>query len=335
MKICIVRTDKMGDMILTLPIIQGLKEVNTAYQIDVVCSSTNRKVCNKFKSINNIYLLQNKFLGIIKTILTLRKKNYDYIFTFSPGIKSILISIFSKSKIKSLLILKSRYKNNYKNKLIERIFGKIFFNQCVIIDRQLRYSQNNSIHQTKIMMELIAKNRLELNDQADIKNIFDLDKINLNTEKLCLIHLSSKWINKYFSEHRFINLLENLKNLNINIVMTTDSTSKDVFFEIFKKYEIVTNDSIKNLNGINKILILDQLDFDNWISIINSSTYIITPECGCTHIASLCEAKLCVIYDSDNAPNMIAKEYAPWRKKYTKIFSDNQNLEKELISFIN
>tara|TARA_B100000674_G_C37686702_1_gene844014 strand:+ start:197 stop:754 length:558 start_codon:yes stop_codon:yes gene_type:complete len=185
------------------------------------------------------------------------------------------------------------------------------------------------------MMELIAKNRLELNDQADIKNIFDLDKINLNTEKLCLIHLSSKWINKYFSEHRFINLLENLKNLNINIVMTTDSTSKDVFFEIFKKYEIVTNDSIKNLNGINKILILDQLDFDNWISIINSSTYIITPECGCTHIASLCEAKLCVIYDSDNAPNMIAKEYAPWRKKYTKIFSDNQNLEKELISFIN
>ena len=69
-------------------------------------------------------------------------------------------------------------------------------------------------------------------------------------------------------------------------------------------------------------------------SIINSSTYVITPECGCTHIASLSETKLCVIYDSDNVPDMIAKEYAPWKKKYTKLLSNNQNLVKELTSFI-
>ena len=67
---------------------------------------------------------------------------------------------------------------------------------------------------------------------------------------------------------------------------------------------------------------MDQLNFDNWISIINSSSYVITPECGCTHIASLSEAKLCVIYDADNFPNMIANEYAPWKKnilKYSQI----------------
>ena len=204
-----------------------------------------KKICNKYKTINNIFLLQNKFLEIFKIILNLRKQNYDYIFTFSPGIVSILISIFSKSRIKSLLILKSRYKNDYKGKLIERILGKIFFNQCLVIDRQLRYSQNKSIHQTKIMMELVTKNGLDLNDNTDIKNIFELNKIKFNSEKLCLIHLSSKWINKYFSEDNFINLLENLKNLNINILMTTDNTSKDVFYKIFKKYDIVTNDDFK------------------------------------------------------------------------------------------
>ncbi len=335
MRICIVRTDKMGDMILTLPIIQGLKEVNKDCQIDVVCSSSNHKVCNNFKTINNIFLLQNKFSGIFKTILNLRKKKYDYIFAFSPGIVSILISIFSNSKIKSQLILKSRYKNKYKSKLIERILCKIFFNQCLTIDRKLRFSQNNPIHQTKIMMELVTKNGLDFNNNAEIKNIFDLGKVDLNFRKLCLIHLSSKWVNKYFSEDNFINLLENLKNLNINIIMTTDNTSKDVFDKIYKKYEIIANDDFKNLNSINKVLILDNLNFKNWTSIINSSTYVITPECGCTHIASLSETKLCVIYDSDNVPEMIAKEYAPWKKKYTKIFSNNQNLEKELISFVN
>ena len=334
MKICLVRNDKMGDMILTLPVVEGLKEVNKDYQIDIICSKENHKICKNYKSINKIFLLQNKFNQILKTIFKLRSENYDYIFTFSPGIVSILISIFSKSKTKSLLIFKSRYKNNYMSKFFDRILGKFFFTKCLIIDRQLRYSQNIPIHQTEIMMELVTKNRLNLNNNAEIKNEFGFNKIDLNSKKLCLIHLSSKWINKYFSEEKFINLLDKLRMLQINIVMTTDSTSKNVFYEIFKKYEIITNEEFENLKIINNILILDQLNFDNWTSIINSSTYVITPECGCTHIASLSETKLCVIYDSDNLPGMIAEEYAPWKKKYTKLFSNNQNLEKELISFI-
>ncbi len=334
MKICLIRIDKMGDMILTLPIVQGLKEVNKDYQIDIVCSEKNQKICNNFKSINKIFLLQNKFYQLLKTISKLRNENYDYIFTFSPGIISILISIFSKSKTKSLLILKSRYKSIYTSKFFDIILGKIFFTNCLIVDRQLRYSKNIPIHQTEIMMELVTKNGLNLDNNADIKSGFEFHKICLNFKKLCLIHLSSKWVNKYFSEEKFINLLNNLKNLNINIIMTTDSTSKNVFYEIFKKYEIITNEGFNNIKSINNILILDQLNFDNWTSIINSSTYVITPECGCTHIASLSKTKLCVIYDSDNIPDMIAKEYAPWKKKYTKLFSNNQNLEKELISFI-
>jgi len=334
MRICLVRNDKMGDMILTLPVIQGLKDVNKDFQIDIVCSKKNQKICKGFKSIDKIFLLQNNFYQVLKTISELRNRNYDYVFTFSPGLVSILISIFSKSKSKSLLIFKSRYKNNYTSKLLDRIFSKIFFNQSLIIDRQLRYSKNSSIHQTKIMMELITKNGLNLNNNAEIKNMFKFNKKDFSIKKLCLIHLSSKWVNKYFSEDNFLNLLENIKDLKINIVMTTDSTSKDVFYKIFKKYEIITNKNFENLKFIKNILIFDQLDFNNWTSIINSSTYVITPECGCTHIASLSETKLCVIYDAENVPNMIAEEYAPWKKEYTKLFSNNKNLDKELISFI-
>ncbi len=224
MRICLVRNDKMGDMILTLPIVQGLKEFNKDYKIDVVCSKNNLKICKKFKHINKIFLLQYKFFQILKTILKLRKKKYDYFFTFSPGLVSILISIFSKSKTKSLLIFKSRYKNNYISKFFDRILGKTFFNHCLIIDRHLRYSQNVPIHQTEIMMELVTRNGLNLNNDAEIKNLFEFNKIDLNAKKLCLIHLSSKWINNYFSEDNFINLIENIKNSKINIVMTTDGT---------------------------------------------------------------------------------------------------------------
>ena len=38
MKICILRTDRMGDMLLTLPIILSLKISNPGSEIHVVCS---------------------------------------------------------------------------------------------------------------------------------------------------------------------------------------------------------------------------------------------------------------------------------------------------------
>ena len=61
MRICLVRNDKMGDMILTLPVVQGLKDINKDYQIDIVCSIKNQKICSKFKTISNIFLIKNKF----------------------------------------------------------------------------------------------------------------------------------------------------------------------------------------------------------------------------------------------------------------------------------
>tara|TARA_B100001057_G_scaffold184260_1_gene184975 strand:- start:6362 stop:7369 length:1008 start_codon:yes stop_codon:yes gene_type:complete len=335
MKISIVRIDKMGDMILTLPVIQGLKVSNKSNTIDIVCSKKNIKICNRFNTINKIFLFENNFTKIIKTILKLRMENYDYIFTFSPGVLSILISIFSKSKTKSLLVLQSRYKNNFKSKILEKIIGKLFYKNIIIVDRKLRFSKSNSIHQTHLMNELVIKSGLEIKKNEEIKHIFQFKNDNYGLKKLCLIHLSSKWINKYFSEDNFINLINKLKNLNMNIVMTTDDSSKNVFSKIFEQYECIGDNKFKYLKKINKIIILDRLTFDNWISIINSSTHIITPECGCTHVASLSNSKLCVIYDADNLPNMIASEYAPWKKSYIKLLTNDKKLEEKLLLFSN
>ena len=332
MRICLVRIDKMGDMILTLPIIHGLNKANNNI-VDVVCSQSNLKICEKLYIINKIYLLQKNFTNILSTIREIRKENYDHIFAFSPGLLSIILAIFSKSKTKSLLILQSRYKNNFTSKLIEKLLGKLFYKNCIIIDRRQRFLQNNSIHQTELMKELVTKSGLKINLTDEIKKLFDLKKIDYGTNKLCLIHLSSKWINGYLTEYKFIDLLEKLKKSGIKILMTTDETSKNVFNEIFKKYEIISNNKLQNLKDINKILILDNLNFSNWISIINSSTYVITPECGCTHIASLYDNKLCVIYDAENLPDMISSEYSPWKKSYTKLFSNDKNLVEKLISF--
>ena len=335
MKICAVRIDKMGDMILTLPVIEGLKKSNNRNIIDIVCSENNFKVCNKISIINKVFLLNKKFSQIFNTIQKIRKENYDFFYTFSPGWTGILIGIFSKSKSNSLLILQSRYKLGLSSKFLEKIVAKLFFNNIKIVNRNLYFQQNKSIHQTILMNSLVLESGVNVEKNSDISNLFKFDKRIYEQKEICLIHLSSKWINKFFSEERFINLLNSLQYLKKHIVMTTDSSSKIVFNKIYEKYKQINNQNFNNIKNINEILILDQLDFNNWTSMINSSSYVITPECGCTHIASLTNCKLCVIYDAENLPDMISEEYAPWKKNYTKLIFNDDKLEKKLISFCN
>ena len=335
MKICLVRIDKMGDMVITLPIIQGLKKANDKNLIDVVCSENNLKISKNVSIINKTYLLHKKISSILVVIKNIRKQKYDYIYSFSPGWISIIISLLSKSKSKSILILQSRYKSGISSKLTERILCKLFFHNIKIVDRNSYFNQNRSINQSKLMQQIVRQSGLELLENEVINNLFQFDKIKYGQIEICLIHLSSKWINKYFSEDQFINLLDKLENTGKNIVMSSDQSSGQVFNKIYRKYKKITNEDFKNLKNIDEILILDELDFDNWTSIINSSTYVITPECGCTHIASLTDCDLCVIYDADNLPEMIAQEYAPWKKDYTKFKFNDDNLEEKLISFVN
>ena len=334
MKICVVRIDKMGDMLLTLPVIQGLKKANEKYIIDVVCSDNNLKVCKNISVINKTFLLNKKLFNILSIIRIIRKQNYDSLYSFSPGWMSIIISIFSKSKSKSLLILQSRYKPGLYSKLTERFLCKLFFNNIKIVDRNTYFKQNKSINQSKLMQELVKQSGLDLLENEEINNLFRFDKKNYNNKEICLIHLSSKWVNKYFLEDQFITLLDNLENLGKNIVMSSDQSSRKVFNKIYLKYKKINNEDFKSLRDINEVLILENLDFDNWTSIINSSKYVITPECGCTHIASLTNCKLCVIYDADNLPEMIAQEYAPWKKNYLKLKFNDDDLQNKLISFI-
>ena len=50
-KICFSRIDKMGDMILTIPILKGIKKLNPDIKIDVLASSENAKI---LKTLSNI-----------------------------------------------------------------------------------------------------------------------------------------------------------------------------------------------------------------------------------------------------------------------------------------
>ena len=147
MKIGIIRIDRMGDMILTLPIIKALKLYNDSDIIDIFCSNKNYKIVKDFKYIDNIFNHEK--------LIKKNKKNYDILLNFSPGWKSFFLCLGIKSKLKGNIILSSRYKKKSYSKLLLLLFSKIFFKQTIFINRIDRFNTKKVIHQTDIMFELL------------------------------------------------------------------------------------------------------------------------------------------------------------------------------------
>jgi len=333
MKICIERSDRMGDMILTLPVIQGIKEKNPHAIVHVIASEKNSKICNQFSLIDKIFeksKLSSSFNDLTKSI---RAEKYDYYFTFSPGWFGLRLGFFSKSKFKSSLILKSRYSSNLFSKLDQIFFSKIFYSLSLVIDRFRSLKTNKNIHQTNMMMDLISKSGVAISRKTQTKFMFNNVFILNKSKPVCILHLSSKWVNNYYSEENFNDLLKLLNEKEILIYLTTDETTKNKFNKIFETFDAVEDPS--DIQKSEKsILICNNFNFEDWTSLLNQADYVITPESGCTHIASLTKCKLAVIYDADNSPNSIRHEYAPWNKEYLALETNDKELNRKLLNFI-
>ena len=333
MKICIERSDRMGDMILTLPVIQGIKEKNPQAIIHVIGSQKNSNICKQFSLIDKVFEKSTLSSSLKKLNKSISEEKYDYYFTFSPGWFGLRLGFFSKSKVKSSLILKSRYKSNIFSKLDQIFFSKLFYSFSFVINRFESLQENKNIHQSNMMMDVVSKSGLTLSRKIQPKftfsNVFALSK----NKPVCIIHLSSKWINNYYSEDNFNNLLKLLNEKDISIYLTTDETTKNKFITIFENFDVVEDPS--NIEKSTKnILICNNFNFENWTSLINQADYVITPESGCTHIASLTKCKLAVIYDSNNAPDSIRQEYSPWNKEYLALETNDKELNQKLFNFI-
>ena len=74
-KICIIRDDRLGDTILTLPIIQKLRKTYIDSRITLVISSISEELVKKFDFFDNLIISKNN----IETIRKINQSKFDLI----------------------------------------------------------------------------------------------------------------------------------------------------------------------------------------------------------------------------------------------------------------
>ena len=312
-KICIIRDDRLGDTILTLPIIQKLRKTYIDSRITLVISSISEELVKKFDFFDNLIISKNN----IETIRKINRSKFDLILNFSP-LKNRFYKLFLKSKTKVHLSFQSRYK--YKNRRsIQIAFLKIFFHKIYCYERN---DLNKLCHQTEFMDKLLVSEGVYKSEKPN--------KINLNLGNNLifdyLIHLSDRWFKSDYRNKDLINLIGILIKTNSKICITTDlylsNDLKNLIDEIIKNF---------------KLNCFIRPSFEEWINLIDQSNVIMTFESGCSHICGILNKKTLIIYDNQNKPDFIMKEYKPYEiKDLVQIKTDNgQKLNNKIISGLN
>ena len=312
-KICIIRDDRLGDTILTLPIIQKLRKTYIDSRITLVISSISEELVKKFDFFDNLIISKNN----IETIRKINQSKFDLILNFSP-LKKRFYKLFLKSKTKIHLSFQSRYK--YKNRRsIQIAFLKLFFHKIYCYERN---DLNKLCHQTEFMDKLLVSEGVYKSEKPN--------KINLNLgNKLMfdyLIHLSDRWFKSDYGNKDLINLIEILIKTNSKICITTD-------LYLSNDLKLLIDKIIKNF----KLKCFTKPSFEEWINLIDQSNVIMTFESGCSHICGILNKKALIIYDNQNKPDFIMKEYKPYEiKDLVQIKTDNgQKLNNKIISGLN
>lgn len=96
-KIAVVRTDKIGDMILTLPLCKALKEINPNSQLSFIANSMNYPLLHNNKYIDEVFFV-DKYKNGIKDIF--KANSFDAVFFPRPQFNEILPAFFKLIKLR-------------------------------------------------------------------------------------------------------------------------------------------------------------------------------------------------------------------------------------------
>ncbi|MBF8295762.1 MAG: hypothetical protein HW389_2307 [Bacteroidetes bacterium] len=97
-RLLIFRYDRIGDMIVTTPILRALKSRNPRLQLGVVASRLNAELLQNNPFVDDLYVLPSNWFDLLSQVVQIRRQRYDVVLNFifnrttSSGILANLVA---------------------------------------------------------------------------------------------------------------------------------------------------------------------------------------------------------------------------------------------------
>ncbi len=284
----IFRTDRIGDFLLTIILINSIKRNDPNSFITVISSRKNYYFIKSFKIINEVLILENTLLDKIKLIYKLRLVYYDNIIVHDSKNRSSVISLFLKYGLK---IKPNNNSNISYIDSIKEIISKLNFNFIESDLNTLKYRDHNFFEDFN--------------------------------EDFILLHFDEKWIyDDYISEYTNIEPLKDELISFIDLLLTI--TNKRLVITTGIRSPNILNDII-NIGLNSRVKVYKKLDFLDLEILISKSKLLISCHGSVSHVATAHQIKQIDIIDKMKL-NFYSKwtahfrNYSPiYRKKFSEL----------------
>ena len=271
MKILVIQTAFIGDVVLATPVIEKLHKFYPEAQIDFLLRKGNETLFDKHPYLNGVLVWdkkQNKFANLLKIVKVVRKEKYDIAVNLHRFASSGLVMFLSNAK--------------------DRIgFDKNPFSFCYT--RKVHHVIGNGKHEVERNTELvdsITDNRKEGPRLYPQPSDYESVKEFKNLPYICIAP-SSVWFTKQFPSHKWIEFVNTIKG-KYHVYLLGSAADTGLCDEI--KDTVQNKEYIHNLAGKFSFLQTAALMKDAKMNYVNDSAPM--------HIASSINAPVTAVFCS-------------------------------------
>jgi ADP-heptose:LPS heptosyltransferase len=285
-KIIIVAFGGVGDLVLSIPFLRGLKQVFPSSEVSVMCDERRGMILKEQLYIDKLFLSAISPFGLFKTGLQLRKKRFDIAINLMPQ-----TSYFSAIKMYLLFLLINAGK--WVGRSTE---GRGFFYDIKVPEQKMQ-RENEVLMYGRILKAISDGDfdeRLEYYiSEANKKRAADLLSRERKFKKhpFVLINPGSDWPSRRWPIDRYADLVQRLKELFPNVEFGIIGTQGERELAYFIKERC--DERVFILTGKTALEILP--------AVMEKASLLITNDTGSAHLGRAVGAPL-VILAGPSAP---------------------------------
>ena len=275
-KILIIQTAFLGDVILTLPLVQSIKKYSPDSFVSFLCIPYTSVLLENNPDIDEVIIYDKRgkdkglknYYNLLKRI---KEKNFDVIFSPHRSLRSTFISYFSRVPL-TISYNKSSFQFLYK-KIVK--YDKSIHE----IQRNLSLLSPFGIFEKEIIKPLLFASD---DDRNVVSNFQAANKID---GKFIAVAPGSVWYTKTYPEEKFIKLLDILREFGTKIVFVGGEDDSGLCSKIIY--------SSKNFNAFNSAGKLTPLQS---AELIKRSSVLISNDSAPMHLANAVGTKVIAIF---------------------------------------
>jgi len=267
--ILVCRTDKIGDLVLTLPVANALRDNFPNANITFLVSKYASEIVQGHKAINDVMIYEPE-ISVFELAKEIRKRKFDLAIVVFPVFKIALALWIARVPI--------RVGTGY------RIYS-LLFNERVYEHR--KYAQKHEVEYNLNLIKKIGAEVKEIEfdlfipDSAfeKVKNI--LSKHGLSEKNFIIVHPGSKGSARDLKPERFKELVKILSQEGFKIVLTGSDKEKELTSFVAGDFKNVYNFSgLFNLKELSALIKLSSLFISNSTGPLHIASAIGTPVIG-------------------------------------------------------